>query len=314
MGQPYPVLDYVKDLPVGVPALERPPSPYGYFTPIVPKSPKFHGPLPNGPAEVTYYFPIIQHHCNPTGVFFPASYSFPGAINIILYFHGFKQGKFTNINEYLSGRLMGIRLREDINATGKPWVLIAPTLGEQPGSKTTSDMRIFAQSAGGDIFLAEILRWIGKYVPEYTSRSLTPGIGKLILAGHSGAGVILTTQAWTMTTPISEVWGFDSLYGHEDQKVEQSRRGHIRGVVETGGTATSWLSLARMRQDIKFYFHWGTSPLSKSATELDQLAAGDLTNITVKETTAPPGVATDSNEHHFAVLTSNFGTRVQNAR
>ncbi len=296
MGQPYPVLDYVKELPFGVPALERPASPFGYHTPIVPKSPKFRGPLPNGPAEVTYYFPIGQLNCNPTGVFFPAGFSFPGEIDVILYFHGFKQGKFTNINEYWSGRLLGIRLREDVNSAGKRVVLIAPTLGERPGSRDHGDMRLFAQPGGGDAFLAEVVRWIGKYVPEYTGRSVTPSVRKVVLAGHSGAGVILNTQAWSMNTPICEVWGFDSLYGGEDLAV------------------ASWLSLARTRPDIRFFFHWGTSPLRGNATELGDLARADLTNIATQESKSLPGEKPDSNAHHFSVLTANFPTRVKAMR
>lgn len=294
MGQPYPTLDYVNDLPPGVPAMERPFSTQGYITPLIPKSRKFHGVLPPGPSLATYYFPITGKSCNPTGVFFPSGFAYPNVIDVILYFHGFKQGKFSYINEYWSGRLMGIRFREDIVSAGKRLVLIAPTLGERPGSATESDMRVFAQAGGGDGFLDEVRRWIGKYVPEYTSRSVTPTISRVVLAGHSGAGLILYNQAFSMTSPIREVWGFDSLYGGESLAV--------------GG----WLTLARMRPDVRFFFHWGTSPLRSNATELAGLLE-DLRNISIEETPAPSGITTDSNQHHFAVLTENFRVRVRNS-
>jgi hypothetical protein len=54
--------------------------------------------LPDGPTDMTYYYPIKD--CNPTGVFFPARCSYPPAIDVILYFHGFKLGEFKYINEY----------------------------------------------------------------------------------------------------------------------------------------------------------------------------------------------------------------------
>lgn len=289
---PYPVLDYVKQLPLAASALERPPSPFGYVSPIVPK--RTGSPLAYGPAEATYYYPVALPKCNPTGVFFPSGFYFPPVIDVILYFHGFKQGDFVNINDYWNGNLHGIRLREDVNASGKRAVLIAPTLGEKPGSSVEGDMGIFARVAGGDTFLAEVLRWIGKSVPQYTSRCLTPSIGKLVLAGHSGAGVILTVQAWSMNTPVCEVWGFDSLYGGQDD-------------------VKSWISLARVHPEMKFFFHWGTSPLQKSSTSLEELSKTDLPNITVKKTDALPGQAPNSNEHHFSVLTENFATRVKNA-
>src|SRR5262249_51894253 len=151
---------------------------------------------PSGPAEATYYFPIPLPKCSPTGVFFPSGFVFPPAIDVILYFHGFKLGEFTYTNEYWNGHLHQITLREDINASGKRAVLIAPTMGAKPGgAHPPEDMGIFGKLKGGDSFLAEVLRWIGKYVPQYTSRCLTPTIRKLVLAGHSGAGVILNTQA-----------------------------------------------------------------------------------------------------------------------
>src|SRR6476660_3188313 len=106
-----------------------------------------------------------------------------------------------------------MQLREDVNAAGKNLVLIAPTMGENPGSSLNSAMGIFRQPGGGDDFLDEVRRWIGKYVPQYVAKKVTPEIGKVVLAGHSGAGGILSQQAKTMKSQVCEVWGFDSMYG-----------------------------------------------------------------------------------------------------
>jgi hypothetical protein len=295
-------LDYEKDLPCGVPPVEMPAG-TSSSSPI---------PPPVGPAEATYYLPVTSlEKCNPTGVFFPSKFSFLPEINVILYFHGFKLGEFENMNQYLNGndvfgkhqRLShkGICLRDDINTSGKRVVLIAPTMGEFPGSSDhPKDMGIFADPEGGDQFLAEVLRWIGKYVPQYRSAQKIPKIGKLVLAGHSGAGVILLTQAKSMKTPISEVWGFDSTYGES---------GFGRNVV------SEWLTLARSHRQMKFFFHWATSGPGHNAKKLDELARKEpLRNITVSpvQKTVPVGDR-GNNGPHFDTVITNFLTRVQNA-
>jgi hypothetical protein len=310
----YPVLDYVKQLPAGVPALERPPSPGGTVAPIVPKSHGWKGPLPNGPADITYYFPLPLMKNKPVAVFFPKGFfptqsrisPPPASIDVVLYFHGFKLGEFKHINKYLSGQLHGIQLREDINFNHKHPVLIAPTMGEYPGSASQpEDWMIFGKPGGVETFLAEVLRWIAKYVPEYSERCMAPIIRNLVLAGHSGAGAILSTQMMNIQRTVSEVWGFDSLYGGAGPDIK-------KGVtVLDSGVVNDWVTLASANRNTKFFFHWGTSPLRANATKLDDIAKDPgLGNLKVMETKAPAGIATDSGEHHFAVLTENFSTRV----
>jgi hypothetical protein len=314
----YPVLDYVKQLPVGVPALERPLSPYGTFTPIVPKSKGWKGPLPSGPADVTYYFALPLMKNKPAAVFFPSKFfpahsricPPPAGINVVLYFHGFKLGEFEHINKYLSGQLHGIQLRQDINSSGKRPVLIAPTLGESPGSASQpEDMMIFGKPGGVDTFFAEVLRAIAKYVPEYSERCMTPTIGNLVLAGHSGAGAILSNQIMNIPTTVAEVWGFDSLYGGAGPDIK-------KGVtVMDSGVVNAWVTLASANPNTKFFFHWGTNPLRTAGTKLEEIAKDPgLGNIKVMESKAPAGVAADTEAHHFAVLTDNFGRRVSDSK
>jgi hypothetical protein len=303
----YPVLDYVKQLPGTVPAVERRPSPTGTVTPIIPK--RAVNPPSDGPDEATYYFPIPRDKCSPTGVFFPSGFSFPPQIDVILYFHGFKLGEFDYINKYWNckdvfadGKLShkGLCLRQDINTAGRRVVLIAPTMGAKPGSSASKeDMGIFQNPTGGDDFLAEVLRWIGKFVPQYTGSCVTPTLGNVVLAGHSGAGVILLTQAKGMKTPISEVWGFDSTYGEDD---------FHRDVV------AEWLTLARLhRKDMNFFFHWATKGPGANAKELDEKAKAEgLTNVTVKQDAAA-GADRGSNGPHFDTVITNFLTRVRSA-
>lgn len=255
------------NLPHGVPQVEKP---------------------PHGPAEATYY--LALPHCNPTGVFFPAGFTFPDKFDAILFFHGFKLGEFKTINQYWSGSIHHIRLREDINASGRHPVLIAPTLGEHPGSRHhPADMRDFAKPAGGDDFLLEVLERIKECVPQYASQQ--PSINKLVLAGHSGAGVILDIQARSMKHSICEVWGFDSMYSH-------SHKEHGREMNVTD----DWLAAAKSRPNTRFFFYWGTDNPGENAKKLGQLAGHrHVANITITHTV----------HNHFGVLTHNFLPRVR---
>lgn len=188
-------------------------------------------------------------------------FKFPDKINVILYFHGHKAGEFSTINEYWSGNLHNIRLREDINATRKQVVLIAPTLGAKPGSGINADMGIFANAGGVDVFLAEAVKWIGKYVPQYVAKKKNPEIGHIVLAGHSGAGGILSQQVKAMRSPICEVWGFDTMYGQGYRKsiVEGKQKGVA---IDVPG---EWLDSAFQHNTLEFEFgsNWLPIPLPK---------------------------------------------------
>jgi hypothetical protein len=290
--------DYVDTLPPGIPPVEK-------------------EPTSDGPGEATYYFPVPLDGCNPTGVFFPTGYSFPCTMNVILYFHGHMLGEFKTINEYWDGSLHDIRLREDINASGKQAVLIAPTLGEFPGRSLHKDMGIFSQAGAGDDFLAEVARWIGKYVPQYTARKLKPGIGNVVLAGHSGAGGILSRQAKTMQSRVCEVWGFDSMCGQASDPISKKPIDVADDWRETAAARhklafdNAWglFPYPRPRPSTWFHFYWAEASSGVHSRDLQERARQwGLTNVTVEANTRLGG------EYHFDALTSNFKKRVAEAR
>jgi len=285
--------DFVNRLPCGVPPVEKPPSSLFPFPP------------PVGPGEASYYFPIDMPACNPTGVFFPAGSTFPATLNVILYFHGFKLGRFKTINNYWKGDL-GMRLREDINRSGKQVVLIAPTMGDKPGGKSTDHMGIFASGTGGDDFLAEAARWIGKYVPQYASSGV-PKIGKVVIAGHSGAGVILNTLARDMRTMPCEVWGFDSTYGQSGSLQKKLNAPKI-------DVASGWIALAKARTGTKFFFHWSTTSPGRNSLKIKDMAKKEgLTNVTVEQTGNAPVEDAQGLQLHFDSVVKNFSRRVRDA-
>lgn len=297
--------DFVDKLPANVPPVEQQPTSMFPFPP------------PVGPASATYYFPIPMEGCNPTGVFFPSSFQFPCTMNVIVYFHGHKGGGFKTINQYWKGNVHGIRLRENINASGKQVVLIAPTMGERPGSLLNKDMGIFREPGAGDAFLSEVANWIGKYVPQYATRKVTPTIGNIVLAGHSGAGGILSQQAKTMKSRICEVWGFDSMYGQGYEDAAQTKPIDVSGNWRETAAAhhqlefkSAWgvFPIPRLRPSTHFYFYWaGTSPGANSRALQAKAQAWGLTNVTVEANASVGG------PFHFDALTRNFKRRVSAA-
>jgi hypothetical protein len=122
---------YSDKLPKGVPVDERP-STKGV------------------PAEVTWYFPIALTQTNPTGVFLPKGFGYPRELDVILFFHGNKQGLWDTINQYWHGDIWNITLRENVNDSGKNAVLVAPTMGLKPGfgGINNADIGIFGQTGG----------------------------------------------------------------------------------------------------------------------------------------------------------------------
>jgi len=298
--------DYVDKLPPGVPPVELPPTSM------------FPYPPPIGPGTATYYFPLNlglpDGNGNATGVFFPSGFAFPDKFNVILYFHGHKQGDFKTINQYWAGKLHNIRLRHDVNESGKQVVLIAPTMGESPGSALNADMGIFRDPGGADGFLAEVARWIRKYVPQYIAKGVTPGIGNIVLAGHSGAGAILSQQAKTMKSHICEVWGFDSMYaqgytgtGRQAKPIDvtgdwkdAALKAYILEFEKHWG-----LPIPKLKPTTHFYFYWAEAVLGVRSNKLQEMARkAGLTNVTVKAN-AHVGLA-----YHFDTVTRNFKTRV----
>jgi hypothetical protein len=314
--------DYVDRLPRNVPPVEHP------FSASNPSD-------AGGPAEATYYFPIEvmpTGQDNATGVFFPAGFRFPGKINVILYFHGHKAGEFKTINEYWIGKLHDLYLREFINATGKQVVLIAPTMGAAPGSGINAGMGIFANPGGADVFLAEVVKWIGKYVPEYADNKKCPEIGNIVLAGHSGAGGILSQQVRTMRSPVCEVWGFDTMYG-QGYRIKEVKGKKTAVAIDVVGewleaalshhtlvgfqTAPGVLSipLPKLVPTTRFYFYWVglKNPVKGRSLELNtKVRQMGLYNVEILESARVSGITYDW-ENHFGTVTQNFKKRVADA-
>src|SRR5262245_17771091 len=91
-------------------------------------------------------------------------------------------------------------------------------------------MMIFGKPGSVETFLAEIVRWIAKYVPEYSERCMTPAIWNLVLAGHSGAGAILSNQMMNIQKTVAEVFPY-----RVSLPIPSSRRIRLRASLQGKG-------------------------------------------------------------------------------
>jgi hypothetical protein len=173
----------------------------------------------------TIYLPVkLNNTILPkVGVFIPKSFLPNVAIDIIVYFHGMilsrcqtDPKKFKNEGEgieYYWNTPLFKCLREDLVASKKQAILIAPTLMPHVGKKgTTSDSYGNLNKAGKfDFLLNETLRLLierNELPPDAQVRNI-------ILSGHSGGGLpmqeILNTEN-SLKKNVSECWGFECLY------------------------------------------------------------------------------------------------------
>ncbi|HTS26985.1 MAG TPA: hypothetical protein VMH81_14010 [Bryobacteraceae bacterium] len=145
-----------------------------------------------------------------TGVYIPPSVKPDDSLNVILYMHGDKVriwDKTGTVRDYWN--LPQLPLRQGLKASGKPFILVAPTLGKKAGREfgnlgTNIDEHLDHIMAALRVFGA----------PEFPL-SKQPGVGQLIIAGHSGAyGPIssILKSIRKYKDNITEIWAFDTMY------------------------------------------------------------------------------------------------------
>ena len=222
-----------------------------------------------------------------SAVYFPPAAS-PArrTIDVILYLHGHRTGipgVRKTIWAYLKHKCWP--LREHLAASGKAAVLIAPTLGPRSESGTLLGPN------GLDRYLEAVLSasrtyWTGSAVPE---------IRKIVLAGHSGAGVpmrLLANSTNAAAARIAEVWGFDCTY---------SARGNA--------DATGWARWARRApQSQLFIYYLRGAPTQNQAASLRQAR---LANVSVIESNA---TTREGIHPHYWVPIQHWGERLVASR
>jgi hypothetical protein len=192
-----------------------------------------------------------------TGVFFPKGYQAKPEIDVIVYFHGHRierKNVKESIDAYWNKKYAPyFPLREELNASAKNVVLIAPTLGprSQPGW--------LLRKGGLDRYLDQILAALRVHGPHKGSGV---AIRNIVLASHSGGGTAMRYTALyggKYTANIRECWGFDCLYD--------------------GAAAANWSSFAKAHPKSKLYFYWYDG---KTLPQVRALERAKLANVTVK--------------------------------
>lgn len=151
------------------------------------------------------------------GVFVPEAVKGASKINVIIYLHG---NKLRVVHaDYSIQEIWAVKdegalvfpLREQLNESKKPYILVAPTLG-------AVDQGIDKIGANIDRYLEQIMT--GLWVWGGDAFSAKPAVGDLILSGHSGAGghlLDLASGTSAYKDQVKEIWGFDVLIrGAED--------------------------------------------------------------------------------------------------
>jgi hypothetical protein len=147
-----------------------------------------------------------------SAVYVPPAVKSLDKVNVILFFHGDKvrinPSHFT-IREYLALREMP--LRQGLNTSSRPYILIAPTLGAD------ADTQFGNLGKTIDDYLDLMMTHLYELGPPEYAPSSPPKIGDLIITGHSGGfGPIrsILSNIRRYKQNIREIWGFDIMYGN----------------------------------------------------------------------------------------------------
>jgi hypothetical protein len=199
-----------------------------------------------------------------TAIYLPSSVKVANAIDVILYLHGYKTfapGRDASILQYLKHKYWP--LREGLEATGRRFVLVAPTLGPkaQHGKLV---------SKGLDWYLGQVTAALVAYAGYDTP----PSVRRLILAAHSAGGEPMRQLALSKAAhaaAITECWGFDCLY-HSSNKDPNKRL-----------DPKQWAIWAKAHPLSRLYVHFQCSTCRLSR----ELAAKRLANVSVEYSLAP---------------------------
>jgi hypothetical protein len=189
-----------------------------------------HPSLRTGTMYVVYNLGIsgVPQKQQITAVHIPRRLHPVGPVDVVLYLHGHKDTdiydshhnlvsedwdpewnptlrahqtkNYKGIAEYL--RVRG--LLTDVEQGQKSLVFVAPTLSQHASSGDLTNPTKLQR------FLDEVMKWLTVYGPY----QVTPHLGNLILAAHSGGGSSMLTIAG-FRDDVPECWGFDCVYGPE---------------------------------------------------------------------------------------------------
>lgn len=203
-----------------------------------------------------------------TGVYIPAAFDAAKPVDVVLYLHGMTHafpGSNAKMNIYWNAHnaQYDLRLREEVEASGRNVVFVAPSLGKSPNA---SSNLLSSISDGLDRYLNTVKQALHERVVQPRFPGRTVDFRAVILCAHSAGGqqmrMIATAKNPIYGPRIAECWGFDSLYGG----------------------MRKWLGFAEKNKDKKLYIYYLTST-QKNALYMKSKSSR-LSNIVISRSTA----------------------------
>ncbi len=180
-------------------------TPFGTMVVVGMKTAPFPHPARSG--GYTYngkFFPAAKHYSDSSvAIMIPRGVEIAGTLDVIVYLHGW--------NNTIDSANEQFRLFEQCAASQKNAVLVFP---EGPANAPDSFGGKLEDPDGLKNLLTEVVGNLERQREHKSSLS----IGKIILAGHSGAyrAIAAMLDRGGMAGQIHEVWLFDALYGQSD--------------------------------------------------------------------------------------------------
>lgn len=221
----------------------------------------------------TLYFRIPigkgNYVLDKTGVYVPAHYNPSKPTDIVLYLHGMTgtfPGPNAMIDKYWTVTKLpayDFRIREDVNASGKNVILVAPSLGNSPNAYRN---HLSNRDNGLDAYMQQVINGINHHVCRAKLNAPALALNRIIIAAHSAGGSqmrnIVTSRNPIFGSRIRECWGLDSLYG---------------GVYR-------WVSWAKSNPDKNLFIYFKSSTHGNAV--LLKALAKKLSNVKVVESSA----------------------------
>jgi hypothetical protein len=206
-----------------------------------------------------------------TGIFCPNGWNPGQAVDLVIYLHGIRN--VATIESYWNGRRSRyFALREDLVASGRNAVLVAPLLGQ----RSQDQIGTLARAGGLDHFCNQVLAALSVQAP----------VGNIVLACHSGGGLAARTIALAnnrLAPVIRECWGFDCTYNSNDHVV--------------------WPRWATRRPNGRLFLYYINTPRRGTEPQATKIRALNVPNISV--------IPSRTNDHN-AVPRAYFLERLRN--
>lgn len=174
-----------------------------------------HSSRENGFKTKDKVFPREPHYVDATvALFVPSRFQQSDRVNLMVYLHG----HFGNVRRALERH----RLREQIVASGKNVILVFPEGPKDAGDSGCGKL----EDAGG---LKRLVEEAAR-VLHSAGRIRDPKIGRVLIAGHSGAyrGISFCVEHGGLDAELSDVCLLDASYGRLDAFVDWTAK-HPKG-------------------------------------------------------------------------------------